>query len=119
MTRSGFSRRREINGPKPTSPDDSDKPAMRLYLIRHAEAVPHGAPGYPQDAQRPLTHEGRAQALAAGEALKRLQVAPDVLLTSPYVRAVQTAEQVAKGLGLRTPAKELPELRAEQPPHDA
>ena len=92
---------------------------MRLYLIRHTEAVPHGAPGYPQDAQRPLTHEGRAQALAAGEALKRLQVAPDVLLTSPYVRAVQTAEQVAKGLGLRTPAKELPELRAEQPPHDA
>ena len=92
---------------------------MRLYLIRHADAVPRGTPGFAQDAQRPLTDEGRRQAQRAGEALKRLKIAPDALLTSPYVRAVQTAEEVAKGLGLRTPAKELPELRPEELPHHA
>lgn len=58
-----------------------------LWLLRHAEAVE----GLPDD-QRPLTERGVEQAEAAGIALKRLGARVDVCLSSPKIRAVQTAE---------------------------
>ena len=91
---------------------------MRLYLLRHALAVPGGTPGYSQDAHRPLTDEGRAQALEVGAGLKRLKINPDLVVTSPYVRAVQTAEQAARALGFRRGIKELAALRSEAKPSD-
>ena len=92
---------------------------MRLYLLRHAIAIPHGTPGYAQDPQRPLTGEGHSQARQVGEGLKRLNVGPDLIVTSPYVRATQTAEEVARVLGARLHVKELDELRAEADPRDS
>ncbi len=89
---------------------------MRLYLMRHADAVPHGTAGFTRDAQRPLTAEGRAQARGVAQGLKRLKVELGTVLTSPYVRAVQTAEEFVGAWGARLPIKELDALRAEVQP---
>lgn len=66
---------------------------MRLFLVRHAEA----APGEP-DALRPLTPAGRATARALGEQLAA--ELPDAILSSPLLRARETAEAIARATGL-------------------
>ena len=63
---------------------------MRLIIIRHATAVPHGTPGY-ADEDRPLTPEGEAKFREAARGLARAYDRPDALLTSPWLRARQTA----------------------------
>lgn len=65
---------------------------MRLFLIRHAEA----APGEP-DELRPLTADGREHARALGDRLRDAGVAPDAVLTSPLLRARETAAALALG----------------------
>jgi phosphohistidine phosphatase len=65
---------------------------MRLVLVRHAES----APGTP-DELRTLTPEGHEQALALGERLRSEGVRPDAVLTSPLLRARQTAEALGFG----------------------
>jgi phosphohistidine phosphatase len=66
-----------------------------LWLLRHAEA----ADGFPDD-ERPLTERGTRQAGAAGRALERLGTHLDACLTSPKLRAVQTAELACAPLGV-------------------
>ena len=66
-----------------------------LWLLRHAEA----ADGVPDDS-RPLTERGIRQADAAGRALARLGEHIDICLSSPKLRAVQTAERVCEPLGI-------------------
>ena len=68
---------------------------MRLFLVRHAEA----APGEP-DALRELTPAGHDQARALGMELAANGVRPAVILTSPLVRARQTAEAVGRAVGV-------------------
>jgi phosphohistidine phosphatase len=65
---------------------------MRLVIVRHAEA----APGRP-DELRPLTDAGRAQARRLGEELRADGVEPDAVLTSPLLRARETAAALALG----------------------
>jgi phosphohistidine phosphatase len=72
---------------------------MKLFFLRHGLAG-HRTQWQGDDAERPLTPEGRQQLQAAIPALTRLQVHPDVILTSPYARAFETAEVVAHGLRL-------------------
>ena len=67
--------------------------ARQLWLLRHAEAEPHGTRA---DAERRLTPRGERQARIAGAALARLGVAFDAVLFSPKVRAKQTAELAAQ-----------------------
>jgi len=67
--------------------------ARQLWLLRHAEAEPHGARA---DAQRRLTERGERQARAAGAALARLDADFDAVLFSPKARARQTAELAAE-----------------------
>jgi phosphohistidine phosphatase len=67
--------------------------ARQLWLLRHAEAEPHGTR---TDAERRLTERGEQQARAAGVALTRMQAAFDAVLFSPRVRARQTAELAAE-----------------------
>jgi phosphohistidine phosphatase len=67
--------------------------ARQLWLLRHAEAEPHGAR---EDSQRRLTERGESQARAAGVALARLGVSFEMVLFSPKVRARQTAELAAE-----------------------
>ena len=66
-----------------------------LWLLRHAEAED----GLPDD-ERPLTARGAMQADAAGRALAVLGVNLDACLTSPKLRAVQTAERACEPLGV-------------------
>jgi phosphohistidine phosphatase len=66
---------------------------MDLYLIRHAQAV-DGELGT-RDGDRALTAHGRRQALDVGNALARHGVRFSRMVTSPLVRAVETAELVA------------------------
>jgi phosphohistidine phosphatase len=65
----------------------------QLWLLRHAEAEPHGARA---DSERRLTARGEAQARCAGLALERLDIVFDTVLFSPKLRARQTAELAAE-----------------------
>ncbi|MDQ6817558.1 MAG: histidine phosphatase family protein [Actinomycetota bacterium] len=67
-----------------------------LWLLRHAEAA--DGDGLPDD-DRPLTERGVRQAQAVGRALGRLGVHIDVCLSSPKLRAVQTARLACEPLG--------------------
>ena len=71
---------------------------MKIYLIRHSNAVDPGTPGYENDSTRPLTEEGRDKMKMIVSALQSLGVKPDLIVSSPYVRARETAEIVAKVL---------------------
>ncbi len=64
---------------------------MRLYIVRHGIAVPHGSPGF-QENERPLTEDGIEKMKRAAKGLRALDVRPDVILSSPLPRALQTAE---------------------------
>jgi phosphohistidine phosphatase len=65
-----------------------------IWLLRHGDAQ-DGSP----DAERPLSDKGRAQSRAAGAALKALGVDLDACLTSPKVRAADTAQLACAELG--------------------
>ena len=71
---------------------------MELYILRHGDAVDRVTGGYARDEERPLTEQGREEASLAGRALSALGARPDLLLTSPLVRARQTAELAAEAL---------------------
>jgi phosphohistidine phosphatase len=64
--------------------------ARQLWLLRHADAEPHGT--RPNDAERQLTERGRRQADVAGLALARMEVSFGAILASPKARARETAE---------------------------
>jgi phosphohistidine phosphatase len=66
-----------------------------LWLLRHGEAE-EGSP----DAERPLTEKGRRQSRDAGSALAKLGVKLDACLTSPKVRAYETALLACEALGI-------------------
>lgn len=69
---------------------------MNLYIVRHAIAVQRGTPGYEDDSQRPLTDAGRKKMRKIAKGLAQLGVELDVILSSPYVRARDTALILAK-----------------------
>ena len=71
---------------------------MRLSLLRHGIATERGSPGYEDDSQRPLTAKGQRRMWRAAEGMLALGVTCDLLLSSPYLRARQTAEIVAQVL---------------------
>jgi phosphohistidine phosphatase len=80
---------------------------MRLYLIRHADAVPLGDGGVDRDADRPLSEVGKQQCQALAGALQRVGVQFDAVLTSPLLRARQTADEIARHWKGPLPEREL------------
>lgn len=68
---------------------------MELFLLRHGIAVDRGLPGDQDDSQRPLTPKGAARIHQIAQVAKRMGVKFDLLLSSPYLRAQQTAQMVA------------------------
>lgn len=68
---------------------------MPILLVRHGEATPSHGP----DEERILSARGRDEVRAIAGALALRGMAPAVVLASPLVRAVQTAELLAQGLG--------------------
>jgi phosphohistidine phosphatase len=99
---------------------------MNLYIVRHAEAIDRGS-GVP-DPERYLTPKGRAYFRKTAKNMIRSGASPDVIVTSPLVRSVQTAEILAERLGFKrecivsgelSPGFSLPGLRrilADLPP---
>lgn len=73
-----------------------DRP-FRLYLVRHAPAEERG-PAWPDDDERPLSREGARKMGRAVRGLRALDVRPGVLVTSPAVRALDTARIIERGL---------------------
>ena len=69
---------------------------MNLYIIRHAIAVDEGLPEYEDDSQRPLTDKGKKKMRQIARGLRVLGVDFDLILSSPYVRAKETAEILAE-----------------------
>ncbi len=81
---------------------------MNLFIIRHAKAVEKNAPA--DDGHRPLTARGRRDAEEVGKLLRDEEVELDAIVTSPLVRAVETAELVAVRLGFAEALDVAPEL---------
>ena len=69
---------------------------MDLLFLRHAEAIELGSDGITQDNDRYLSNDGIKKMKRAAEGMRQLNLNLDVILTSPLLRAIQTAEIVAK-----------------------
>jgi phosphohistidine phosphatase len=69
---------------------------VRIYLVRHGDAVPEEDAG--SDRDRWLSSRGREAARVLGRLLREQSVTPDAILCSPLPRAVQTAELIAASL---------------------
>jgi phosphohistidine phosphatase len=74
---------------------------MNLYIVRHAIAVARGTPGYDDDSQRPLTEAGRKKMKKIVNGLRQLELELDVIVSSPYVRARDTAMILAKEFDMK------------------
>lgn len=72
---------------------------MKLYILRHAEAVEHGDPRF-KDADRPLTPKGIERTRLLAHVLRQMEISFDEILSSPLTRAKETAEIVERGLRL-------------------
>jgi phosphohistidine phosphatase len=68
---------------------------MDLFVLRHAIAVERGTPGFKDDSQRPLTEKGEKKMKQIAEGMLALELSFDIILSSPFVRAKQTAGIVA------------------------
>jgi phosphohistidine phosphatase len=84
---------------------------MKLYFLRHASASNVA----PSDAERRLTKEGKEEARVAGAALAELGVKPALVLSSPLLRARQTAEIAAREFGFAGEIEMIDELRNDTP----
>lgn len=71
---------------------------MKLYFLRHGIAVEHARSG--KDDDRPLTKSGRSRVYGLARAIAKLDIGIQQIVTSPALRALQTAQLVAKTLHL-------------------
>jgi phosphohistidine phosphatase len=81
----------------------------QLFIIRHAVAEERGD-AWPDDAKRPLSEDGASRMRKAARGLDRLGVTLEVVVTSPLVRAKQTAEIVAAAMNPRPPIVSIESL---------
>jgi phosphohistidine phosphatase len=75
--------------------------AMDIYILRHGLAVELDDPDCRRDAERQLTGEGKRKLEHVADALQAMEISFDLILTSPYKRALQTAEIIAEAFGLK------------------
>ena len=71
---------------------------MKLYILRHGDAGNSGDPAYANDDERPLSDKGIERTEALARALRRMGIKFDVILSSPLIRARETAELIERGL---------------------
>jgi phosphohistidine phosphatase len=86
---------------------------MRILLIRHADAGRRDPARWPDDSLRPLTDKGRRRHRRVARRLRRRGIIPTRLLSSPWLRAWESAEITA--LGTRGPVPEACDGLAESP----
>ena len=75
---------------------------MNLYILRHGIAADRGF-DYPDDDLRPLTDKGIRRMRREAKGMDAMGVAPDLIISSTLVRAIQTAEIVQQGLSSPPP----------------
>lgn len=101
--------------------------SLELHLVRHAVAELRG-PDYPDDADRPLTAEGSERFTRAVAGARALGIQLDLVLSSPYARARETAVILCAGLRPKpklvlvdalAPGHKLPEVLAAVARHAA
>jgi phosphohistidine phosphatase len=90
---------------------------MDLLIVRHAIAFERDHHRWRDDAARPLSPTGVKRARNAAAGLKVFCEAPDRLVTSPLLRAIQTAQILTKDAGWPR-AEEAPELSPGEPAVD-
>ncbi len=69
---------------------------MNVYIVRHAIAAQRSESKYPDDSLRPLLKKGIKIMKKVTDQLKKIGVTPDIIITSPYVRALETANILKK-----------------------
>jgi phosphohistidine phosphatase len=89
---------------------------MDLFLLRHAIAEQRDPTKYPDDALRPLTEKGIKRMRRVAEGFLAAGLTFDVIYTSPYTRARQTADIVADVFGLRKVLRETDTLAVDGDP---
>jgi phosphohistidine phosphatase len=87
---------------------------MELWIVRHAIALERDRRRWPEDGARPLSPAGIRRARKAAAGIKKFTKAPDRVLTSPLVRATQTAQILTDVAGWPQ-AVEVPELSPQAP----
>jgi phosphohistidine phosphatase len=89
-----------------------------LYVLRHGIAITRGDPGYPLDSDRPLTSKGVKKMRRVAAGMRSLKVEFNVILTSPYRRALETAfivgRQYRQGESIQTTSALTPEVLPEE-----
>jgi len=71
---------------------------MELYIVRHGIAVDREDPKCPADPERFLTDEGIEKTRQVAKGVAEVAAVPDLMISSPYLRAIQTAELFATAL---------------------
>jgi len=90
---------------------------MDLLIVRHAIAFERNARRWPDDGERPLSPEGMVRARKAAAGLKQVAERPQCVLSSPLVRAKQTAAILTEFAGWPK-ASECPALAPDEPPDE-
>ncbi len=88
---------------------------MLLYLLRHGIAEEKSGKG--SDAERALTRKGKEELKRVMRVARKAGVQPSLILTSPYVRARETAEIAKDGLNVKESLLETRTLTPDGPPH--
>ena len=91
---------------------------MELYILRHAIAEPKDATNAREDSQRELTPEGKRKMRRMAKGMKALNLAFDLVLSSPFLRARQTAEIVVETFKFKPGVELLPALAAGEDARD-
>ena len=89
---------------QPRSKSVKNSEDYELYIMRHGKAAPRG-PAYSDDAKRPLTPQGIKDLQEVSRGLIRLGVEVDWIVSSPLVRARETAQIVAESFTPRAPVE--------------
>jgi phosphohistidine phosphatase len=84
---------------------------VNVYFLRHGIAMERGTPGFENDSLRPLTPKGKRQLRNCAAAMKKMGLRPGLILSSPLLRAKQTAEIIAELLKLKKRLKFSDELK--------
>lgn len=71
---------------------------MLLLVVRHAQAGDHDPAKYPDDTLRPVTKKGREIHAEVGALLRRKKLVPEAIYSSPWKRAMQTSQVMAKAM---------------------
>ena len=91
---------------------------MDIFVLRHGRAGSWNPLRYPDDRLRPLTREGQARLGRQVPAMKAIGVCPEAIVSSPLIRALQTAQIIHEGLENSRPLATSETLTPGADPYD-